>query len=85
MLISWNVTKECNLHCVHCYRDAGARGENELTTAEGKDLIDGIARAGFKTLVLSGGEPLLRGDLYELIRKAKKSRLRVVLGTNGTL
>ncbi|MCL5036921.1 MAG: radical SAM protein [Chloroflexi bacterium] len=85
VLISWNVTKKCNLSCLHCYRDAGEAGLFELTTLEGKHLLESIAKAGFRVLVLSGGEPLLRADIYELIEKAVELKLRVVMGTNGTL
>lgn len=85
MLISWNTTKECNLYCRHCYRDAGQKDPDELSTEEGKALLSEIAHAGFKIMVFSGGEPLLRKDIYELIGTAKKLGLRPVLGTNGTL
>ncbi len=85
MLISWNITRACNQACAHCYRDAGTRQEDELTTSVGLALIEEMARAGFRILVLSGGEPLLREDLYELIGKAAACGLRPVLGTNGTL
>lgn len=85
MIISWNTTRACNLGCVHCYRDAGAAEAGELTTAEGKKLLDEIARAGFKIMVFSGGEPLLRSDIGELIGHARRIGLRPVLGTNGTL
>ncbi len=85
MIISWNTTRACNLSCVHCYRDAGAAETGELTTAEGKKLLDEIARAGFKIMVFSGGEPLIRPDIYELIGHARKLGLRPVLGTNGIL
>ncbi len=85
MIISWNTTRACNLSCVHCYRDAGAAESGELTTAEGKKLLEEIARAGFKIMVFSGGEPLIRPDIYELIAYAKKLGLRPVLGTNGIL
>ncbi len=64
MIISWNTTKECHLKCRHCYRDAGDRHADELTLTEGKRLIEGIAKAGFKILILSGGEPLLRPDIF---------------------
>lgn len=70
MIISWNVTKACQLGCRHCYRDAGARGRDELSPAEGLALIDEIARAGFRILILSGGEPLLRADIDVLIAHA---------------
>lgn len=85
MLASWNVTNRCNLQCEHCYRDAGAALDDELSTAEGKALIDSIAIAGFKLLVFSGGEPFLRDDILELTAHAKARGLRPVYGTNGTL
>jgi putative heme d1 biosynthesis radical SAM protein NirJ2 len=85
MIISWNTTKACNLKCEHCYRDAGGKDPQELSTAEGFALIDEIAKAGFKILILSGGEPLLRKDIFELIRHAASKGLRPVLGTNGVL
>lgn len=85
MIISWNITRACNINCIHCYRDAGTKEPNELTTGEGKKLLTEIARAGFKIVIFSGGEPLLRSDLYELIRHAKREGLRPVLGTNGTM
>ncbi len=85
MIISWNTTKVCNLKCEHCYRDAGGRDPQELNTAEGLALIDEIALAGFKILILSGGEPLMRGDIFELVKHAAARGLRPVMGTNGTL
>ncbi len=85
MLVSWNTTNACNLYCRHCYRDSGAQVENELDTAEGMELIDEIAGAGFKIMIFSGGEPLMREDIYELVKYAARKGLRPVLGTNGTL
>lgn len=85
MIISWNVTQECNLLCRHCYRDAGAKDRGELSTQEGKQLLAEIARAGFKIMIFSGGEPLLRPDIYELVKDARNLGLRPVFGTNGTL
>ena len=85
MIISWNTTKACNLKCEHCYRDAGGKDPQELSTAEGLALIDEIAKAGFKILILSGGEPLLRKDIFELVSYAVKAGVRPVLGTNGVL
>jgi putative heme d1 biosynthesis radical SAM protein NirJ2 len=85
MIISWNVTNECNLYCAHCYRDAGAASADELTTGEGRALIEEIARAGFKILIFSGGEPLLREDIFELVDYARRQGLRPVFGSNGTL
>ncbi|MFZ5632739.1 MAG: putative heme d1 biosynthesis radical SAM protein NirJ2 [Bacillota bacterium] len=85
MIVSWNTTNACNLSCKHCYRDAGVRAEEELTTEEGQRLIDEIARAGFKIMIFSGGEPLMREDIHTLVEHAVKRGLRPVFGTNGTL
>lgn len=87
MLISWNTTKKCNLNCVHCYRESGMNVDTgkELTTDEGKKLIGEISKAGFRLLILSGGEPLLREDIFELIGAAKDARIMPAMGTNGTL
>jgi len=86
MIISWNTTRRCNQFCEHCYREAGPDADpNELCTEEGKALLDEIAQAGFKIMVLSGGEPLVRPDMLDLIRHGASRGLRVVLGTNGTL
>lgn len=82
-ICSWNVTNKCNLHCKHCYRDAGKESENELTTQEGISLIDEIAKAGFQMLVFSGGEPLMRDDILTLTEHAITVGLRPVFGTNG--
>ena len=85
MIISWNTTKACNLKCEHCYRDAGGKDRDELSPSEGKELLSEIAAAGFKIVILSGGEPLLRPDIYDLIRHAASLGMRPVLGSNGTL
>ncbi|MCL6638533.1 MAG: putative heme d1 biosynthesis radical SAM protein NirJ2 [Firmicutes bacterium] len=85
MLVSWNTTNSCNLYCKHCYRDAGIKASEELNTGEGLRLIDEIAAAGFKIMIFSGGEPLLRPDIYDLTARAKEKGLRPVFGTNGTL
>lgn len=85
MLVSWNTTNQCNLYCGHCYRDAGVAMKAELDTEEAKKLIRDIKKAGFKIMIFSGGEPLMRSDIYELIRYAREQGLRAVLGSNGTL
>jgi radical SAM protein with 4Fe4S-binding SPASM domain len=85
-IISWNMTLRCNLQCPHCYIDAGCdTGTKELTTAQGKLLIDQIAAVSRPLLIFSGGEPLLRPDLCELARYATGKGLTVAVGTNGTL
>ncbi|MZP28848.1 putative heme d1 biosynthesis radical SAM protein NirJ2 [Heliobacterium undosum] len=85
MIISWNTTNQCNMFCDHCYRDAGAKADQELNTQEGKQLLDEIAKAGFKIMIFSGGEPLMRPDIVELVAYATSKGLRSVFGTNGTL
>ena len=73
------------MFCEHCYREAGAKAADELNTAEGKRLLEQIARAGFKIMIFSGGEPLMRPDIIELVEHARSLGLRPVFGTNGTL
>jgi putative heme d1 biosynthesis radical SAM protein NirJ2 len=85
MIISWNTTNACNLYCAHCYRDAGAKQDEELNTEEGKRLLEQIAEAGFKIMIFSGGEPFMRSDIIELVAYARSLGLRPVFGTNGTL
>ena len=85
MIVSWNTTNACNLKCAHCYRDAGAKAADELSTAEAKKMLGEIARAGFKIMIFSGGEPLMRSDILELVEFAASQGMRPVFGTNGTL
>lgn len=85
MIISWNSTNQCNMYCQHCYRNAGDKNQEELSTEQAKKLIREAAETGFKIFIFSGGEPLLRPDLISLIAYAKERGLRPVLGTNGTL
>lgn len=85
-VVVWNVGRRCNLHCVHCYSDSENRAySGELNTVEGMALIDDLAAFGIPVLLLSGGEPLMRPDLFELIAHARVRGLRVTLSTNGTL
>ncbi|MDD5657537.1 MAG: radical SAM protein [Elusimicrobia bacterium] len=84
--IAWEVTGRCNLSCVHCRARAGAgAGRGELSPEEGRALIDDIASFCKPVLVLSGGEPLLRPDVFELARHGSDRGLRMALATNGTL
>ncbi len=85
-VVVWNVGRRCNLHCVHCYSDSSNRAfEGELTTAEGRALIDDLADFGIPSLLFSGGEPLMREDIFELIGYARLKGVRTTLSTNGTL
>ncbi|MBI4964856.1 MAG: heme b synthase [Desulfomonile tiedjei] len=85
-LVAWEMTRACNLACVHCR--AGAcpdRSPEELTSEEGRSLIDGISRVGKPILIMTGGEPLIRPDFFDLARYAMSAGLRAVLATNGVL
>ena len=85
MLVSWNSTNQCNMFCDHCYRDAGAKWDDELNTDQAKKMIREIQAAGFKIMIFSGGESIMRPDIFELGSYATATGLRAVLGTNGTL
>jgi radical SAM protein with 4Fe4S-binding SPASM domain len=86
LIMSWNVTLECNMKCSHCYINATEKKlENELTTEEGKMLMDQIYQVSRPLLVLSGGEPLLRPDIFELIEYGSAKGLKMGLGSNGSL
>jgi radical SAM protein with 4Fe4S-binding SPASM domain len=82
----WEVTQGCNLACIHCHASSGDAGPEELTTEEGFKLLEEIASVdAFRMLVLTGGEPLVRKDLFELLRYAGALGLKLVIATNGTL
>jgi radical SAM protein with 4Fe4S-binding SPASM domain len=85
-LVFWETTKACNLSCRHC-RAVPQRtlGPSELTTRQALDLIDGIAVVAKPVLVMSGGEPLFRPDLFDLAGYGVESGFRMALATNGTL
>jgi 12,18-didecarboxysiroheme deacetylase len=85
-VVVWNVTRRCNLKCVHCYAHAkNIAFENELTTEQGKELINDLADFGSPVMLFSGGEPLVRKDLPELAAYAVEKGMRAVISTNGTL
>jgi len=85
-IVVWNITRNCNLKCVHCYNDSGTGKEcNDATTPEAKAVIDDLAKFGVPSVLFSGGEPLMRHDLFELIGYAGDKGLRTVISTNGTL
>ncbi len=84
-LIAWEITRSCNLFCRHCRASAYGRYRGELSTKEALQLIDQIVEVGKPVLILSGGEPLLRHDFFQIAEYAVSNGLRVVIGTNGTL
>jgi 12,18-didecarboxysiroheme deacetylase len=85
-VVVWNITRRCNLKCIHCYAHAKntALG-NELSLREGKHLIDDLAEFGVPVILFSGGEPLVRKDLPDVAAYAVKKGMRAVISTNGTL
>jgi len=85
-VVVWNMTRQCNLYCMHCYATASSKPmPGELTTEEGFRLIDQLADFEVPSILFSGGEPLMREDLFELAEYARQLGLRTVLSTNGTL
>ncbi len=82
----FNCTARCNLKCLHCYSSSDAsKAANELSTEQAKSLIDQLADYKCPVILFSGGEPLLREDLFELISYARHVGLKTVISTNGTL
>ncbi len=85
-VVVWNATRRCNLKCVHCYAHAqDIAANNELSTRQGKALIDDLAGFGAPVVLFSGGEPLVRRDLPDLAGYAVDKGMRAVISTNGTL
>jgi radical SAM protein with 4Fe4S-binding SPASM domain len=86
LVISWNMTLKCNLKCSHCYINAKETNmPNELSTDAAKMLIHQITEVSRPLLILSGGEPLLRDDVYEIIKYGADRGLRMGMGSNGML
>ena len=85
-VVVWNITRACNLKCVHCYAHATDKSSSsELSTAEGLHLIDDLSDYGVPVILFSGGEPLVRKDLPQLAAYAVSKGMRAVISTNGTL
>ena len=86
-VVFWNLTDRCNLSCTHCYSRSGPGRtiEGELSTAEAFGVIDDLADMGVPLILFTGGEPLMRSDIWELARHARSRGLKMALSTNGTL
>lgn len=85
-VVAWNITGQCNLKCMHCYASATSKPfEGELTTAECYKVLDDLAAYHVPSVLFSGGEPLMRPELFEFAEYARKVGLRTVLSSNGTL
>ncbi|RMF15382.1 MAG: heme d1 biosynthesis radical SAM protein NirJ [Candidatus Dadabacteria bacterium] len=84
-VVIWNLSRRCNLRCRHCYTVSEDRAyPGELSTAEALRTIEDLWQAGVRVLILSGGEPLLRPDIFELSEAARERGFYVALSTNGT-
>jgi organic radical activating enzyme len=82
----WEVTAGCNLGCIHCHAASGKPDPQELSTEEGKRLIEQIAEIdAFRTLVYTGGEPLVRPDIFALLRHSQEIGFANIVATNGIL
>jgi len=85
-VVVWNVTRRCNLKCLHCYAHAGAAAApDELSYAEGLDILRDFQQFGVPVVLFSGGEPLMRPDLLQLVEQTAALGMRAVISTNGTL
>jgi len=85
-VVVWNLTRQCNLRCVHCYQESDDQTlEAAILPSKTKPLLKDLASVGVKILLLSGGEPLLRHDLYDIIEQAASLGMRPAISTNGTL
>jgi len=85
-IVVWNSTRRCNLNCIHCYADSENKTyPNELSTAEAQAMIRDLAEFGVPVILFSGGEPLLRADIYDNAACAHELGIRTVISTNGTL
>ena len=85
-VVVWNVSRTCNLRCLHCYSDSYARKyPGELTHAQGIELLKDLAAFGVPAVLLSGGEPLARRDALDLAEFGRMLALKFTLSTNGTL
>jgi len=85
-VVVWNCTRRCNLRCVHCYsQSADLEYTEQMSTDQGKALLEDLAEFGSPVILFSGGEPLMRPDLFELASHATALGMRAVISTNGTL
>jgi radical SAM protein with 4Fe4S-binding SPASM domain len=85
-IVVWNITRTCNLRCIHCYSDSERKAySGELTLHECRAVIDDLADFGIPGLLLSGGEPMVHPHFWDLAEYARRRGLRLTLSTNGTL
>lgn len=83
--VAWEITRACGLACVHCRAEAQPRRDpRELTTAEGLELVDQAARMGTKVFVITGGDPLMRDDCFDFVRRARENGMQVGFSPSAT-
>jgi radical SAM protein with 4Fe4S-binding SPASM domain len=85
LFVRWVATYECNLHCKHCEASAGEKRADELTTEEICRAVKEMGKMGVRGFYVSGGEPLLRKDFFEVISMAKREGMNISISTNGYL
>jgi len=85
-IVFWNLTSRCNLYCQHCYTSASPRGwAAELSKAEALNVVSDIIELGLPLVTLTGGEPLLRDDFWDIAGRLIEGGVKVAVSTNGTL
>jgi radical SAM protein with 4Fe4S-binding SPASM domain len=86
-VVFWNLTNRCNLACTHCYSSSGPEcgSGDELTTAEARELIDDLTAVKIPLVIFTGGEPLVRPDIWDLAGYCRQNGIKTALSTNGTL
>jgi radical SAM protein with 4Fe4S-binding SPASM domain len=85
-IVVWNITRRCNLKCIHCYSDSDAREyPGELNWEQCQGVIDDLAGYGIPALLLSGGEPLIHPRFFDIASYARQKGIKLTLSTNGTL
>jgi len=85
-VVVWNCTRRCNLQCIHCYAGSSSRADApSMNTEQGMRFIDDLADFNVPVILFSGGEPLMRSDIFDLAQHAVSRNLRIALSTNGTL
>lgn len=85
-VVVWNCTRTCNLNCVHCYANSDcSKYDGELNLDEAKDFIEDLASFKVPVVLFSGGEPLIRKDIFNILEHTSKYNIRSTISTNGTL
>jgi MoaA/NifB/PqqE/SkfB family radical SAM enzyme len=85
-MVSYSITRKCNLKCRHCYSESvDQAAPDELSTEEAVRLMDDLSNWGIGLLIIDGGEPLCREDMLDVVKYASSKGIRTTIGSNGTL